>query len=250
MGSPKKPKKKYKKPLQVWQSDLIDAQKILTKEYGLKNKKEIWRSEGFLKRLRDQAKHLTALDSEQSAKEKQQLISRIVKLGMIKSDATLENILNLEIKDILERRLQTIVFRKNIAKSVKQSRQFIVHGHISVDGVKMNVPSFLVPLDVETKIVFNPSSKLSSDQHPERVKEASRKEKKQLGDKPDETDIFVGDKSEEAVKKEVTEKIEVKKDVKPKVEAPKKEPIQKVDETTPTEDKTKEEESVTAGKAN
>ena len=258
MGSPKKPKKKYKKPLVIWQSDLIAEQKILLREYGLKNKKEIWKAEGFLKKTRDQAKHLIAEKSEQAEKEKEQLITKLVNLGLVPPASKLEDVLSLTVKDILDRRLQTIICKNSLVKTPRQARQFIVHGHIAIKDQKINVPSYLVPMDLESKITFNPASKLSNDQHPERAKEKSRKEQKVKREGIDETDIFAGDKSEKEVKKEVTKKIEEKKEKPLKAapkeqipkDAPKKEPIQKVDEVTPTENKTKETENIAEGKPN
>jgi small subunit ribosomal protein S4 len=278
MGEPKKPKKTYKKPLVIWQSDLIAEQKILLKEYGLKNKREIWKAEGFLKKIRDQAKLLIASKTEQSKKEKEQLINKLVKLGLVKTSSELESILNLELKNVLERRLQTLVFKKNVAKSIKQARQFIVHGHVSYNNSKMNVPSFLVPADMENKIAFNDASAMANEQHPERAKEKSRREEKGEKEKLDETDIFAQDKPEEKVKKEVESKLkeqpslknpnrqndgaqldksnkrnvdEKKKKTPTKEEKTKEVPkVEKVDEVAPTENKTKEEKAVTAGKEN
>ena len=107
-----------------------------------------------------------------------------------------------------------MVFKRGYAKTVKQARQFIVHGHVSISEEKMNVPSFIVPVDLENKISFNPASKLSEEQHPERIKEASRKEKKKIEKNLDEADIFAMDKVVEKIeeeKSEKTKKVAVKK---------------------------------------
>ena len=220
MGSPKKPRKHYKKPLVIWDESIIKDQKIILGDYGLKNKREIWKSEWFVKKCRGQAKKLIAAKTEQSKKEKEQLINKLIKLGIIKPGSQLNNILSVTLKDVLERRLQTIVFKKGLTKSVKQARQFIVHGHVSINEEKINAPSFLVPLSLENKISFNPVSRLSSDQHPERVKERSRRGKKRKEEKADETDIFVEAEEiikepEEGIIKEVEEeKIKEPKDKK------------------------------------
>ncbi|MBU2639176.1 MAG: 30S ribosomal protein S4 [Nanoarchaeota archaeon] len=254
MGSPKKSRKKYKRPLVIWQSDLIREQKELMKEYGLKNKKEIWRTDGVVKKMRDQAKQLIPLKTEQAEKEKQQLITRLVKLGLVSPGAVLEDVLGLTTKDILERRLQTILFKRGLTKTPKQARQFIVHGHVAINEEKLNVPSFLVPLELEGKISFNPASRLFDNQHPERIKEKTRKEKKLKKENLDITDIFAGEIPEEKIKKEITKKT-AKKEVKaaPKEQipetAPKKEPIEEVDEVVEEENKTKVEQNVAEGKA-
>jgi len=45
---------------------------------------------------------------------------------------------------LLERRLDNVVYRMGFASSRAQARQLIVHGHILVDGRKVNIPSYLV----------------------------------------------------------------------------------------------------------
>ncbi len=50
-----------------------------------------------------------------------------------------ENLLN-----ILESRLDNIVYRLSLAGSRKQARQLVTHGHFLVNGKKVNIPSFLV----------------------------------------------------------------------------------------------------------
>lgn len=249
MGSPKKSRKQYKRPLVIWDENLIASQKTILRDYGLKNKKEIWRSEGIIKKARDQAKKLIATHTEQAEKEKIQLINRLIKLGLLKSGAKLNDILALSLNDVLERRLQTMVFKKGYAKTVKQARQFIVHGHVSINEEKMNVPSFIVPMDLENKLSFNPASRLSEDMHPERIKEKSRRERKHVTEKLDEADIFAMDKTVEAeVKKGNTKLSEEKKEKQPK-EVPAK-IKEKEDVKVPEEDKKREEKDKPAGKAN
>ena len=45
---------------------------------------------------------------------------------------------------LLERRLDNVVYRLNLAPSRKAARQFILHRHIMVNGTIVNIPSFLV----------------------------------------------------------------------------------------------------------
>ena len=207
MGNPKRARKKYRRPLSTWKKELIQDQRVLMQEYGLKNKKEIYRAEALLKNLRSQAKSLIASKTEQAKKEKEQLINRLVKIGLIKPSAQLEDVLALNLQNILDRRLQTIVHQKNISKTIKQARQFIVHGHVAVNENKVDVPSFIVTLPLESKITFNPASRLSSEQHPERVKERSKKQKLSKREKADELDIFSKDTEEKLIKKEGEEKV-------------------------------------------
>ncbi|MGM0396222.1 MAG: 30S ribosomal protein S4 [Bacillota bacterium] len=44
---------------------------------------------------------------------------------------------------ILESRLDNLVYRMGIASSIRQARQMVVHGHIQVNGKKVDIPSFL-----------------------------------------------------------------------------------------------------------
>jgi small subunit ribosomal protein S4 len=53
------------------------------------------------------------------------------------------------VKIILERRLDAILYRSGLAKTIMQARQMITHGHFLLNGKKHNIPSYLVkPGDV------------------------------------------------------------------------------------------------------
>lgn len=52
----------------------------------------------------------------------------------------------------LERRLDNVVFRLGFVTSRNQARQFVRHGHIAVNGRKVNIPSFLVSKDDEVSV--------------------------------------------------------------------------------------------------
>ena len=45
---------------------------------------------------------------------------------------------------ILETRLDNIVYRAGFASSIRQARQMVVHGHILVNGRKVDIPSYLI----------------------------------------------------------------------------------------------------------
>lgn len=170
MGDPKRQRKKYLTPMHPWSGVRIAEEKILSKEYGLKNKKEIWKTESVLRRFKIQAKNLTATGEDQQAdREAKLLISKLNRLNLVSPSAKMEDVLSLSLKDLLNRRLQTLVFNKGLSKSVKQARQFIVHGHVFVGDKKVNVPSYLVLADEEVRISFDPNSSLSDSEHPERI---------------------------------------------------------------------------------
>lgn len=168
MGDPKKLKKKYATPRHPWIAERIEAERELTKEYGLKNKKEIYKMGSVLKKYKDIAKKLIAVKTAQGEKEKKQMLDKLQKQGLVKADASSDEVLSLEMKDIMERRLQSLVFRKGLAKTMNQARQFIIHRHIMVGDKKITFPSYLVAKDEEPLIRFCQSSSLSQEDHPER----------------------------------------------------------------------------------
>jgi len=178
----------------------IKEEKQLRKEYGYKNKKEIWKMQSILRNFRAQARRLIPLTDKQAQLEKKQLLSRLYSLGLVKENAQIEDVLALTIRDILERRLQTLVFRKKMANTIKQARQFITHGHIVIGDKKVTSPSHLVRVDEEPLIGFAPNSPLANEMHPERMAVKS-KEKKEEAKEPTEEEI------EEKEIKELAEEI-------------------------------------------
>jgi len=177
MGDPKKRRKKYKLPATPWQKERIDEESEILKEYGLKNKKELWKMISILSSFARQAKKSIAAATPQTELEKKQLLNRLSSLGLMPTTAKIEDALVLDIKKIMERRLQTLIFKKGLARTVKQARQFITHGHIAVGDKKITIPSYLVPESEENKISFIPASSLASLEHPERFKEKPEQDK-------------------------------------------------------------------------
>lgn len=169
MGDPKKIRKKYTPPSHPWQRARIDSEKILVKEYGVKNKKEIWKMDAFLRSIHSQAKGLITATSNQSIMEKNNLLKKLQKYGLAGADATIDQILGLTLHDIMNRRLQTLVVKKGLAKTVTQARQMITHKHIAVRDKKISSPSYLVTLEEEGAISYAPSSAFSNPEHAERT---------------------------------------------------------------------------------
>ena len=169
MGDTRRFDKSFARPFKPWDDTRIEEEKKLLKDYGLKNKKEIWKAEAMLRRFKAQAKKLIATRGTQAALEKQQLLARLKSLGLTTETADLDTVLGLTIKDVLNRRLQTIVNNKKLARSISQARQFIVHEHIAVKGKKIGVPSYLVRKEEEDAIMFSPESAIANEMHPERA---------------------------------------------------------------------------------
>ncbi|MGC8993346.1 MAG: 30S ribosomal protein S4 [Candidatus Aenigmatarchaeota archaeon] len=142
-------RKKYKKPRRPWDKALLEEERKIIKEFGLRRKKELWRAKEELRRYRRLARELNA----RKDKEKERiLLQKLYSLGLLPQNATLDDVLSLTVKDILNRRLQTIVWKKGLANTIKQARQFIVHGHVRVNGRRVVYPSYLVKRDEEDKI--------------------------------------------------------------------------------------------------
>ena len=152
MGDPKKQRKKFSKPGHPWQKERIAEEKIILKQYGLRRKDEVWKMDSMLKKFLHRAKTIIGQRTLQSDIEKKQLLNRLHLLGILKKDSKVEDVLNLTLKDILERRLQTLVHRKNIAKTMLQARQFITHEQIVVGIRKVTTPSYLVSIEEEPQI--------------------------------------------------------------------------------------------------
>jgi len=169
MGDPKKQRKKYETPRFPWRTDILQAELRLQGQYGLRNKHELWRAKTTLSRFRELARSLLGMPTEQRQKMEKQLLDRLNRLGILHETAVLDDVLDLSLEDILERRLQTIVFSKGLAKSIFQARQLITHGHIAVGPRRVPSPSYLVLRDEEAKIAYAGTSDLSNPAHPLRV---------------------------------------------------------------------------------
>ena len=169
MGDPKKLKKKYSTPMHPWIASAIVSERKILKEYGLKNKQDILVASSFLKKYKNISKRLSAHKTSQNEKEKQQVLTKLQNLGLLPAGSELHQILALELPDILERRLQSIVFRHGLARSMKQARQFIVHRHISISNKEITGPSYLVTLEEAAAVTFKERSTLASEDHPERI---------------------------------------------------------------------------------
>ncbi|RME55299.1 30S ribosomal protein S4 [Candidatus Woesearchaeota archaeon] len=169
MGDPRKQRKKYNTPRHPWEAERIKEERELMKEYGLKNKKEVWKMNSMLKHIKKQTKDLISRRGTPKAEEDEKMfLAKLAKLNLINAGAKIEDVLDLHIKDVLERRLQTQMIRKGLAKTIKQARQFIVHGHVMVNGKKIDVPSYIVSSKEENTIEFSPKSALADEEHPER----------------------------------------------------------------------------------
>jgi len=182
MGDPKKQRKKYETPRFAWRTDTLQSELKLLGQYGLRNKRELWRHETTLSRYREIARSLLGMPAEERKKPEKQLLDKLNRLGILPETAALDDVLDLAIEDILERRLQTIVFNKGLAKSIHQARQLITHGHIAIEGQRIPSPSYLVLRNEEANIAYASTSNLSNPNHP--IRESLRPEEAKTTTKP------------------------------------------------------------------
>ena len=203
MGSIKRLRKKYETPAHPWRRERLEVERKYVNEYGLTTKKDFWKMQSALRGFTKQAKKLASLDTVQSKKEEEQLLKKMNALGLLGENAVLRDVLTLNVKDVLNRRLQTIVYKKSLARTPKQARQFIVHGHISLGDQKITVPSYFVKRGEETLITFIGSSSISRSDHPERIQETKESEIKRKSTVIKEENAPEGKEKEKKPKKKV-----------------------------------------------
>ena len=186
----KKLKKQYETPNEGWSEERIQREDQLVEEYGLKNKKEVYKAESMLRDLRREARKLVAQEDEE---QNRNLINKAQSLGLVKDDAQLENILTLNTTDILDRRLQTAVNRKGYSDTVKEARQLVTHGHTEIDGKRVNIPGYLLTKEEEKKLEVE----LPEQEENKEAETEETEELEETADEPDDTDEDEENESEE-----------------------------------------------------
>ena len=144
----KRKHKTYSKPKRPFDKSRLEEEAQIKKEFGLKNKKEIWKAEARIKSMREKAKKLISASPE----KQQALFDQLNKIGL--SINSIADILALDKKDYLKRRLQTILVTKKLASTPRSARQLITHKKVLIDGKVISIPSYVVPIDLENKITL------------------------------------------------------------------------------------------------
>ena len=174
MALPGENTKFYETPNHPYQGERIAEESDLLGRYGLKNKEELWRAQSELRSYRREARDLLGRVTEEGEEadeipESAEFVSRLRRLGILGENDELDAVLSLEVTDVLERRLQTVAYRQGLANTPQQARQFVVHGHVTVNGSRVTAPSRKVEVAEEDAISFDETSPLTDELHPARA---------------------------------------------------------------------------------
>ena len=153
---PKNSRKMWRKPKRPLNYDLLNEELYVLGSYGLKNKRELWKAHTELSRIRNQARSLLALTQEIRSKKEPILMKSLTRIGLVKEDSTLDDVLNLKVTDLLSRRLQTVIQKKGNLRSPYLARQAVVHGHVMIGERIVNIPSYTVTVEEEDKVRLSP----------------------------------------------------------------------------------------------
>ena len=158
MGDPKLPRRAWRKPKRPLNYDLkMDELKLLG-QFGLKTKRELWKARTELSRVRNQARSLLALGREVREEREPVLMKSLARIGLVGDGSTLDDVLNLDVKNLLGRRLQTVVMKKLNFRTPYQARQAVVHGHVMIGDRVVTIPSYTVDVGEEQSVRLLPGS--------------------------------------------------------------------------------------------
>ena len=152
MGDPKTSRRVWQKPKRPLNYDLMMDELKTLGTFGLKTKRELWKTQTELSRVRFQARSILALRQEDRRRKEPILIQSLSKIGLVDQNSTLDDVLNLQVTDLLSRRLQTIAQSRLYFKTPYQARQAIVHGHVMIGDRVVTIPSYVVKTEEETNI--------------------------------------------------------------------------------------------------
>lgn len=210
MGLPIKHRKKYVSHKKRWDKATIVGEKDLVKDYALKNKKEIRKVELLVSKFKKLAKMYNKDDTSKESVEAKTFLNNMKAKGFLpQSSESLDDVLDIGVRNLLERRLSNVLYKNKLAKSPGQARQFVVHKHVRIGGKVVDSPSMYVSLAQEATLEFRPTSTLADEEHPERklvvetieeIVEAVEEEKVEGKSKADLKEEALDDEEQDEVK--------------------------------------------------
>jgi small subunit ribosomal protein S4 len=184
MGDPPKLRNKYARPKRLWDAERLEHDGTMKKEYGLKCMRELWVMDSELRKYRREARRLLSLSEADRKRDERQVLSKLVRIGLLKDGSAIDDVLGLSVKGLLERRLQTLVVRKGLAKTMMQSRQLITHGFISLGGRRVQTPGYIVDTKQEPTLAYAKAIDLSVKEPAEEAKPVASPAKAEEGAAP------------------------------------------------------------------
>ncbi len=172
MGEPKFSRSRTQTPTHPWMQARIDEEHALKDKYGLKKTggmREIWREKSALRRHRNQAMKLIGrVDASEGhySKEKEQLLESLFIKGLLVSGADIGDVLEINVEHMLSRRLQSVVYYRGLAPSMRAARNLIVHGHICIGNQRMTVPGYHILKEEEGDLRYSSNSPYANPDHP------------------------------------------------------------------------------------
>ena len=148
-------KKKFSRPRKPFEGARIKEEDALVIQFGLKNKKEIWKTQAKVDYFRSRAKAL----AKSSLEDQEVLFGKLRAIGLKVN--SIADVLGLKVEDLLNRRLPTVLVKKGLATKPKQARQFVTHKKVLINNQVVDSPSYLVPIEYESSIkvkVIKPAS--------------------------------------------------------------------------------------------
>lgn len=143
---PKRQPKRFSRPKKLYDKIRIDSENALIKKYGLKSKREVWRADFAISKIRTIAKDLITAEAD----KKEEFLNRQKEKGF--KVETIADVLALNKEDYLKRRLQSVMVEKGLCMTPKQARQLITHKHVKIKGYFISSPSHLTTLEEENSI--------------------------------------------------------------------------------------------------
>ncbi len=159
--------KSYVRPKKAYEKSRMEEENKLVDRFGLKNKREIWKTTAKVSYFRRRAKALAKSSNE----EQEVLFNKLQNLGLKVN--SIADVLALNVENLLNRRIQTVLLHKKLASTARHARQMIVHRKVTINGNTVTTPSYLVSVEDENTLSLKKETKASKQVKKEENSEVS-----------------------------------------------------------------------------